>query len=151
MKEDQVKSLMIEQDQFLKSEKSKSISERIQTLEKLKASIKSHEQDIVDALYKDFQKPEFEVFTTELFVAYKELNLFIKKIKKWSKPKSISSAWLNFPSSDKIYYVPWGKVLVIAPWNYPFQLAITPVIGAIACGNTVVLKPSEHAPYTADV
>jgi len=86
MKEDQVKSLMIEQDQFLKSEKSKSISERIQTLEKLKASIKSHEQDIVDALYKDFQKPEFEVFTTELFVAYKELNLFIKKIKNGLNP-----------------------------------------------------------------
>ncbi len=151
MKDDQVKSLMNDQDKFLKTEKSKSISQRIETLERLKASIKFHEQDIVDALYKDFQKPEFEVLTTELYVAYKELNLFIKKIKKWSKPKSIFSAWLNFPSSDKIYCVPWGKALVIGPWNYPFQLAITPVIGAIACGNTVVLKPSEHAPYTADI
>jgi aldehyde dehydrogenase (NAD+) len=84
-------------------------------------------------------------------VVYKELNLFIKKLKKWSKPQSVSSAWLNFPSSDKIHFVPWGKVLVIAPWNYPFQLAITPVIGAIACGNTVVLKPSEHTLHTANI
>lgn len=151
MKEGDIVKLLQIQDQFLKSASKTSVDARVSVLKKLKASIKSHEQDIVDAIYKDFKKPEFEVLTSELFVAYKELNLFIKKLKQWSKPKSVSSAWLNFPSSDKIYYVPWGKVLIISPWNYPFQLAITPVIGAIACGNTVILKPSEHAPHTAAV
>lgn len=151
MNEDDIENLLHSQDQFLKKTSKTSVDSRISILKKLKASIKAHEQDIIDAVYKDFQKPEFEVLTTELFVAYKEINLFIKKLKKWSKPKSVSSAWLNFPSSDKIHYVPWGKVLVIAPWNYPFQLAITPVIGAIACGNTVVLKPSEHAPNTGNI
>lgn len=151
MKEGDILKLLQGQDQFLLSKPENSLENRISVLKTFKACIKTHEKDIVDALYKDFKKPEFESLTTELFVVYKELNLFIKHLKKWSKPKSVSSAWLNFPSSDKIYYVPWGKVLVIAPWNYPFQLAITPVIGAIACGNTVVLKPSEHAPNTADI
>lgn len=151
MKEGDILELLHSQDEFLKSESKTSVESRISILKKLKTSLKAHEQEIIDAIYKDFQKPEFEILTTELFVVYKELNLFIKKLKKWSKPKSVASAWLNFPSSDKIYYVPWGKILVIAPWNYPFQLAITPVIGAIACGNTVVLKPSEHAPHTANI
>ncbi|MBZ9626704.1 aldehyde dehydrogenase [Psychroflexus sp. CAK1W] len=151
MKEGEIVNLLHSQDQFLKSGAKSSVEDRISILKKFKACIKAHEQDIIEAVYKDFQKPEFEVLTTELFVAYKEINLFIKKLKNWSRPKSVSSAWLNFPSSDKIYHVPWGKILVIAPWNYPFQLAITPVIGALACGNSVVLKPSEHAPYTADV
>jgi aldehyde dehydrogenase (NAD+) len=148
---DDLESLLKSQDAFLKSEKHHSIDQRISKLKNLKSWLKTNEQAIIEAVYKDFQKPEFEVLTTELFVVYKELNLFIKHIKSWSKPKSVSSDWLNFPSSDKIYHVPWGKVLVIAPWNYPFQLAITPVIGAIACGNAVVLKPSEHAPHTADL
>lgn len=151
MKEGDILDLLHSQDQFLKSAPKTSVEKRISILKKFKTSIKEHEQDIIDAIYKDFQKPEFEVLTSELFVVYKELNLFIKKLKSWSKPTSVSSAWLNFPSSDKIYHVPWGKVLVIAPWNYPFQLAITPVIGAIACGNTVVLKPSEHTPHTSTI
>ena len=151
MKERDIKDLIKSQDNFLKQSSEHTIEKRISILKTLKSTIKSHEQEIIEAIYKDFQKPEFEVLTTELFVVYKELNLFIKNLKKWSKPKSVSSAWLNFPSSDKIYYVPWGKVLVIAPWNYPFQLAITPFIGAIACGNTVILKPSEHAPHTAEI
>ncbi len=146
-----IEELLRAQDDFLKSSAEASVTERIHKLKKLKATLKTQEQNIIEAVYKDFQKPEFEVLTTELFVVYKELNLFIKSIQKWSKPTSVSSDWLNFPSSDKIYHVPWGKVLIIAPWNYPFQLAITPLIGAIACGNTVVLKPSEHAPHTAEV
>lgn len=146
-----LQELLKVQSKFLSSDDAKSISIRIQRLKQLKTIIKSYEEDIVNALYQDFQKPEFETYTTELFVVYKELNLFIKHLKSWSKPKSVASAWLNFPSSDKIYRVPWGKVLVIAPWNYPFQLAITPLIGAIASGNTVVLKPSEHAPHTANM
>lgn len=149
MNKHEIEKLLESQNQFLENSPENDVSNRIKMLKKLKATIKANEQNIVDAIYNDFQKPEFEVLTSELFVVYKELNLFIKKLKKWSQPKSVSSAWLNFPSSDKIHFVPWGKVLVIAPWNYPFQLAITPAIGAMACGNTVVLKPSEHSPFTS--
>ncbi|MFN2260947.1 MAG: aldehyde dehydrogenase [Psychroflexus sp.] len=139
------------QDEFLETGTLNDLEFKIQKLKALKQEIKSQENAIIKAIYKDFRKPEFEVLTTELFVVYKELNLFIKRLKSWQKPRRVSSAWLNFPSKDKIYRVAWGKVLIISPWNYPFQLAITPLIGAIACGNTVVLKPSEYAPHTADV
>ncbi|WP_127845718.1 aldehyde dehydrogenase [Psychroflexus aestuariivivens] len=139
------------QDEFFKSKQLDDLDFRIEKLKALKSEMKTQEKAIIEAIYKDFRKPEFEVLSNELFVIYKELNLFIRCLKSWQKPKSVSSAWLNFPSKDKIYRVAWGKVLVIAPWNYPFQLSITPLIGAIACGNTVVLKPSEYAPNTADI
>lgn len=128
-----------------------SVSERIELLKVLKQNIKQKEKDIIDALDQDFKKPEFETLTTELLVVYKEINLFIKNLKKWQKPKKVNSDLINFPSSDKTYQVPWGNILVISPWNYPFQLAITPLIGAIATGNTVILKPSEFAPKTAQI
>ncbi|MGO1728014.1 MAG: aldehyde dehydrogenase [Flavobacteriaceae bacterium] len=139
------------QRQHFKNQRTPHISERLVLLQKLKKSIKNNEAAIIKAIYNDFKKPEFESLTTELLVVYKELNLFIKNLKKWQKPKKVSSDLINFPSSDYIYNVPWGHVLVISPWNYPFQLAITPIIGAIATGNTVVLKPSEYAPQTAQI
>lgn len=139
------------QNEFFKTKQLYDLDFRIEKLKALKSEIKAQEKTIIEAIYKDFRKPEFEVLTTELFVVYKELNLFIKRLKSWQKPKSVSSAWLNFPSKDKIHRVAWGKILIISPWNYPFQLAITPLIGAIACGNTVVLKPSEYAPHTAEI
>lgn len=128
-----------------------SVPERVKLLKVLKQNIKQKEEDIIAALDQDFKKPEFETLTTELLVVYKEINLFIKNLKKWQKSKKVSSDLINFPSSDKIHHIPWGNILVISPWNYPFQLAITPLIGAIATGNTVILKPSEYAPKTAQI
>lgn len=139
------------QQNYFKTHQKPDAKAIVSKLKHLKSVIKSNEDTIIEAVYADFRKPEFEVLTTELFVVYKELNLFIKNISKWLKPKSVTSDWLNFPSKDKIHHVPWGSCLIIAPWNYPFQLAITPLIGAIACGNTVILKPSEYAPNTAKV
>ncbi len=80
-----------------------------------------------------------------------EIRLSIKKLSRWAKPKKVSASWINFPSSEWIHKEPYGSVLVIAPWNYPFQLALSPVIGAIAAGNTVVLKPSEMSPHTSAI
>ncbi len=151
MREAELINLYQSQKNYFKTNQNPDSKSIISQLKCLKAEIKANEQLIIKAIHADFKKPEFEVLTTELFVVYKELNLFIKNINSWRKPKNVNSDWLNFPSTDKIYHVPWGNCLIIAPWNYPFQLAITPLIGAIACGNTVILKPSEYAPNTARV
>ncbi len=144
-------NILNQQKSFIASKESHSVQERIELLKKLKAYIEAHEQEILDALYADFKKSHFEGYATELLVTYKEINLFIKKLKKWSKPKKVMPTLFNFPSSDYIYHQAWGQILVIAPWNYPFQLAINPVLAAIACGNSVILKPSELTPHTAQV
>ena len=88
---------------------------------------------------------------TETSIVYSELKMAIKNIEKWNKPKKVLPSMLNFPSSAKIYSEPYETVLIIAPWNYPFQLAISRLIGAIAAGNTIVLKPSELTPHTSTI
>lgn len=109
------------------------------------------EKDIVDALYRDFRKPEFEAVATETAQVQDELKYVIKRIRHWSKPRRVWPSIINFPSSDYLIPEPYGDVLIISPWNYPFQLAMMPLIAAVAAGNRVVLKPSEHAPHTAEV
>ncbi|WP_142785799.1 aldehyde dehydrogenase [Changchengzhania lutea] len=134
---------------FFRSQITKDVSYRINFLKKLKAEIESKEQAIYDALYEDFKKPEFESHLSEFALVISELDLAIKNTKKWSKPERVRSSILTFPSSDYIYKDPYGIVLIIAPWNYPFVLAMAPLIMAIAAGNTVVLKPSELTQNTS--
>lgn len=136
---------------FYNTNITKSISYRISKLKLLQKVIIEKEQDIIQAIYKDFKKSEFEVLSTEIGVVLSELNKTIKKLKKWSKPKVVLPSILNFPSSAKIYREPYGNVLIISPWNYPFNLAIIPIIGAVAGGNTAVLKPSELTENTAKI
>ena len=136
---------------FFKTHKNKPLKVRIQSLKKLKKVLEDKEQDIYDALYKDLKKPVFESFSSELLMVHKEIDSFIKNIKEWAEPKSISGSLINFPSQDFLLYEPYGTVLMISPWNYPFQLAMVPLIGAVATGNTVILKPSESAPNTSKV
>ena len=104
-------------------------------------SIEENEDRIVQALFNDFKKPAFEAVLTETNYVISDLKNTIKNIKCWSKPKKVLPSLLNFPSTDYIYSEPYGKVLIISPWNYPFQLAICPLIAAISAGNSVVLKP----------
>ena len=126
-----------------------SVEERVRFLKNLKSEIKLNEEDIYKALDLDLKKPRFETFATEIGFLLNEIELFIKKLRSWSKPKGIRSALINFPSKDYIIFEPYGKVLVISPWNYPFQLALLPAMSAFAAGNSVVLKPSEHTPNTS--
>ena len=116
---------------------------RKKLLKKLLISIQNHESAIIEALQKDFKKPPFETYITEINYVISDLKHTISNVENWSKPKRVWSSILNFPSSDYIYMEPYGRVLIIAPWNYPFQLAMCPLIAAIAAGNTIVLKPSE--------
>lgn len=127
------------------------IAYRKEMLIKLLNNVLLHENEIIDALYQDFKKPAFEAVLTETSYVVSELKDTIKNIKKWSKPKAVLPSILNFPSRDFIYKEPYGKVLIIAPWNYPYQLAMCPLISAIAAGNQVVLKPSELTPKTSEV
>ncbi|SNR57720.1 aldehyde dehydrogenase [Flavobacterium sp. ov086] len=127
------------------------IGYRKETLKKLLYNIQKSEDLIVKALYDDFKKPEFEAVLTETNYVISELKDTIKNIHKWAKPKRVLPSLLNFPSTDYIFKEPYGNVLVIAPWNYPFQLALCPLISAVAAGNRVVLKPSELTPNTSSV
>jgi aldehyde dehydrogenase (NAD+) len=124
---------------------------RKETLTKLLDNVIAHEKEIIDALYKDFKKPAFETVLTETNYVVTELKDTIKNLNSWAKPKRVFPSLLNFPSSDFIYKEPYGKVLIIAPWNYPYQLALCPLVSAVAAGNQVVLKPSELTPNTAAV
>ena len=115
-----------------------SVGQRIKYLNKLREEVIKNEDNIYSALNKDLNKPKFEVYTSEIGFLINEIKLFIKNLNKWSKPRKVKSSIINFPSKDFIYSEPYGKVLIISPWNYPFQLAVLPVLSAFACGNTVV-------------
>lgn len=127
------------------------INYRKQSLIKLLNCVQLHEQEIVKALYDDFKKSAFEAVLSETAYIESELIHTIKNINKWAKPKLVLPSFVNFPSTDYIYKDPYGKVLIIAPWNYPYQLAFAPLIAAVAAGNQVVIKPSELTPHTSKI
>lgn len=146
---DIIKNIINKQRVFFNSKKTFDIQRRKELLKNLKKEIENNEKEIENALFKDLGKSEGESYLTELHFIYSELNIAIKNIDKWVKRKSVRSSLLNFPSSDYIIAQPYGITLHISPWNYPFQLSIAPLIGAIAAGNTVILKPSEYSINTS--
>lgn len=137
------------QENYFKNGNTLPISKRKKLLKNLKKEILSNENKIFQVLKDDLRKSNYETYLTEIGILISEIDLFLSNLNKWAKPKKVKSSLLSFPSSDYIYSEPYGKILVISPWNYPFQLAILPVMSAVAAGNTVVLKPSEHAPHTS--
>ena len=124
---------------------------RIQHLKRLKDVLLRYEEEICDALHRDFRKPPYETELSEFLIVLLELKSLIKNCKNWAKARYVLPSLVNFPSVSKIYKEPFGSVLIIAPWNYPFQLVMAPLIAAIAAGNTAVVKPSELTPNTASV
>ncbi|MGZ8544488.1 MAG: aldehyde dehydrogenase [Flavisolibacter sp.] len=120
-------------------------------LTKLKKAILDHEQELHNALYTDLKKSPEESWVTETGFLMVEINHTIRNLRKWMRRERVGTNLLNFPSSSYIYKEPLGVVLIIGPWNYPLQLLFNPLVGAIAAGNCVVLKPSEFAPATAEV
>ena len=137
--------------EFFKTNKNQKIKSRINYLKKLKRVIDVNENLIFEALHKDLKKPIFESFASEILMIQKEIDFFTKNLKALSAPVKVSGSLINFPSQDYIISEPYGNILMISPWNYPFQLALVPLIGAIAAGNTVILKPSESAPHTSKI
>ena len=128
-----------------------SVAERKSYLKRLLHELELTEDTICDALYQDFKKPAFEAVLTETHYVKSVIKELIGNLETWTKPKWVWPSLLNFPSSDYILKEPYGSVLVIAPWNYPFQLALCPAIAAFAAGNRVTIKPSEHTPTTSSI
>lgn len=133
------------------SGKTKKYEWRVSQLKALLKIVDHHEKEIVDALNSDLSKPELESFVHEISMMKTACKLALKELKRWMKPEKVKSSLTVFPSSAEIVPEPLGVVLVISAWNYPFLLSLDPVIGAIAAGNAVVLKPSEIAPATSSV
>jgi aldehyde dehydrogenase (NAD+) len=124
---------------------------RLSRLSRLEEAISRYEEAIQDALLEDLCKSPEDTYLGEIGYLYGEIRQAKRGLKRWMKPKRVSTPLVLWPASSRIVSVPRGKVLIIAPWNYPFQLALAPAIGAIAAGNRVVIKPSEHSPNTAQV
>ncbi|MEK8179759.1 aldehyde dehydrogenase [Flavobacterium buctense] len=124
---------------------------RKQSLLKLLITVQKQEQNIIKALHDDFKKPSFEAVFTETDYILAELKHTIKNMNKWAKPQWVLPSLLNFPSTDYLYKEPYGKILIIAPWNYPYQLTLAPLIAAVASGNQVTVKPSELTPNTSKI
>jgi aldehyde dehydrogenase (NAD+) len=145
-----VAEILSKQRDFFQTGKTKNINFRIEQLKILKQAILDHEKAIIQALAADLHKPEFETYALEIGVST-EIDYAIKHLKKWTQPKKAAVPWKFFSYSAKIYPEPLGVVLIISPWNYPFGLIISPLVGAIAAGNCTIIKPSEIAPHTSSL
>ena len=146
-----VDNLHQKQKKFFNTQVTQTTGFRIEKLKALKKEIQKREKDIYDALKKDLSKSGFESMTSEMVLVEKEISKMIRMLPLWNRAHRTKSSLINFPSKDYILPEPYGNTLIISPWNYPFQLAITPLVGAVAAGNTVVLKPSEFAPQTGNL
>lgn len=122
---------------------------RRQALENLRNWLRANEQRVLDALQQDLGKAPFEGYATELGIVYDEIRICLKYLDKWTRPKRVASPLAHFRSTSKVYPSPLGVVLVLSPWNYPLQLALVPMVDAIAAGNCVGLKPSRTSKATS--
>lgn len=135
---------------FLKGE-TLSESFRKEQLKKLYKGILENEQNIYEAVRKDLGKSKFECYETETGIVLEEVSYMLKNLQKLMKPVRVPTPFAHFPARSRIYREPYGSVLIMAPWNYPFQLAIAPLAGCIAAGNCAVLKPSNYSPETSAI
>lgn len=137
--------ILNEQKEFFNSQKTKNIKFRKRALQQLKEAILKNEDLMYEAIYKDFGKSKFDTFTTEISFVLKEIEFYLKNLNSLSSPKKVRTNLANQLGSSKIYSEPLGNTLVIGAWNYPYQLSLSPLIAAVAVGNTCILKPSEVA------
>ena len=145
------KEVFDQQVEFFHTQATQPISFRIAQLKKLKRSILDHQSEVYTALYKDLRKSEYEAFGSEIGQIIKEIDFAIRHLPTWASPKRVPTPLMFFPSTSRLHRDPLGVVLIISPWNYPFFLAISPLVSAIAGGNTAIVKPSEEAAHTAVV
>jgi aldehyde dehydrogenase (NAD+) len=151
MDQSQVLASLGQMQNYFISGVTRNVNWRKQQLLKLKEALYKHEESIYEALDQDLKKNKEESWITEIGFTITEINFALKNLNKWAKKKSVGTNLLNLPGKSYILSQPLGVVLIIGPWNYPLQLLLAPLVGAIAAGNCVVLKPSEFAPATASV
>ncbi|MEW4288178.1 aldehyde dehydrogenase [Rossellomorea sp. H39__3] len=141
--------LLTKQRTYFRTGETKSVAFRINTLNTLKSLVQKHEQDILDAVKQDLNKSELEAKRAEVGLVIGEIDFMVENLEEWAATKEVPTPASHEGAKSFIQPEPYGSALVIAPWNYPFQLAVTPLVGAIAGGNTAVLKPSELTPKTS--
>lgn len=146
MNHQDIANIIEQQQTFFKTGKTRDVKFRFEALKKLKKAIHTNETALQEALKKDLGKSAFESYEAEIGVVLKELSFHISKLKRWAKPKRKPTPLALLPSRSRIYTEPFGNVLIMAPWNYPFLLLIQPLIGAISAGNTILLKTSPYVP-----
>ncbi len=147
----EIKELVSQQRNFYKRHLSKDVGYRKMALRTLRDAIRRHVEDIEQALYLDLHKSPSESYMSEIGMVLSELTFQLRHIDQWSKPKRCHTPLAQFYATSYRVPQPYGVVLVMAPWNYPFQLCMEPLIGALAAGNTVILKPSAYAPHISSI
>ncbi len=148
-KEKKIKNLLEQQRDFFQQGETRQHSRRREFLLRLKLGLQEREEDILSALETDLGKHPVETYAAELGIIKQEINYVLKRLKKWMKPRKSRLSFLHFWSRGAVHTEPYGNVLIISPWNYPLQLALLPLVDALAAGNCVLLKPSEHSPATS--
>ncbi|MEF9960452.1 MAG: aldehyde dehydrogenase family protein [Niameybacter sp.] len=134
---------------FFKTGKTTSLDFRLYFLKKLKRILLTHQEEIAKALYLDFKKPYYETYMTEIYMVLQELEHTLKSLACWSKPETFGASFPVLKGKTTVTRKPYGLCAIFSPYNYPIQLALSPLIGAIAAGNCVVLKVSEYTPHTS--
>lgn len=148
MENKQIQEIIQSQREFYSTGSSRDIAFRIKNLKRLRTAITTYEERIYEALWGDLHKSAYESYLTEVSMVLQEIRHHIRCLKRWAAARRVPSPFYLFGSKSRIVYEPLGVVLIVAPWNYPFQLLINPLVGALSAGNCVVLKPS---PYTSRV
>lgn len=146
-----MENILNKQREYFKSGATLPIENRLKALKNLKKVIKNKEQEILEAIKKDLGKSAMEAYMCEVGLSISEITYFEKNLKKFAKDKHVITPLTNFHSNSIIKYCPYGNVLIISPWNYPFLLTIEPLVDAIVAGNTVILKPSAYSPNTSNI
>lgn len=147
----QTKTILEKQKAFFNSNVTKDIDFRIKNLKLLYQAINNYEDEILKALKTDLNKASFEAYASEVGLVLGEITFMLKNMRKFLKVNKVKTPLAQFLGVSKIYKEPYGNVLIIAPWNYPFLLSISPLIGAIAAGNCAIIKPSNHAGATSSL
>lgn len=146
-----LEKIISDQKEFFAKKKTLSYQDRMNALNSLEKSILKYQDEIYAALWKDLNKSETEAFMTEVSMVLGELKFVKRHLRRWMMNEIVSTPIAHFPSKSFIVSEPFGTVLIISPWNYPFMLSIEPLIGALCAGNTAVIKPSSYSPNTSDI
>jgi aldehyde dehydrogenase (NAD+) len=146
-----IQNIINKQKHYFESGITLDVNFRLDALRRLRQVLINHETDIYEALRADFNKPEFETHASENGLVLQDIGIMIRNLKKWARPTPVYTPMLHWPARSYFYKEPFGRVLIISPWNYPLQLLFMPLVGAVAAGNCVLGKPSRHAKHTYEL
>lgn len=151
MDPDQTREILTRARRYFAAGRTRPVKARLDALDTLYRVLIEREADILGAVARDLAKPPFEAYTAEVGIVREEIKFVRRRLRRWARPSRVPAPMVHFPSKARIHHEPYGVALILSPWNYPFMLALAPLVGAIAAGNCAVVKPSEFAPATASI